>query len=177
MNSRAQNSLDRIRTPNRRRGCWFGILGLAIASVLAGWRLQVCAAGALRVGAAQVKINPPPGSPLAGYYHPRAADGVLDDLHSKALVLDDGSTRVALVVLDLISTTRPLTEKAREEIEKIAGVKGGHVMISATHAHTGPLLRGRGRRAEALGGASDASAGYSAPLPGLIAVSVGLAGG
>src|SRR5437763_3585058 len=76
-------------------------VGLAIASVLSGSRLQVCAAGALRVGTAQVKINPPPGSPLAGYYHPRAADGVLDDLHSKALVLDDGSTRVAFVVLDL----------------------------------------------------------------------------
>src|SRR5436190_14557765 len=177
MNNRTQNNLDRIRTPNRRRAGWAAIpgVGLAIALVLEGSRQPVCAAGALRVGAAQVKINPPPGSPLAGYYHPRAADGVLDDLHSKALVLDDGATKVALVVLDLISTTRPLVEKAREEIEKIAGVKAARVMISATHAHTGPLLSGRGSRDEALVAASDAAAGYSEQLPKLIAESVRLA--
>ena len=36
-------------------------------------------AAELRVGAAAVKITPPAGTPMAGYYHARAADGVHDD--------------------------------------------------------------------------------------------------
>ena len=34
----------------------------------------------VRAGAAAVKITPPKGAPMAGYYYNRAADGVHDDL-------------------------------------------------------------------------------------------------
>ena len=60
----------------------------------------------LWAGAAAIDITPPPGAPMAGYYHARAAEGVHDPLHARALVLDSGGTRAALVVLDLITTPR-----------------------------------------------------------------------
>ena len=41
----------------------------------------------LRAGTAQVVITPPTGTPMAGYYHARGADGVLDPLCGKALVM------------------------------------------------------------------------------------------
>jgi neutral ceramidase len=129
-----------------------------------------------RGGAAQVAITPPVGAPMAGYYHARGMEGVADPLFSKALVLDDGATRVAMVTLDLISTTRALTEKARTEIEKATGIPGTHVMISATHAHTGPEIADRGRRGEMISdvalGTNSLTASYSDSLPQLIARSV-----
>src|ERR1043166_8627184 len=104
-----------------------------------------------RVGAALTDITPPMGIPMAGYYHERGADGVLDPLYSKALVIESGGERAALVVLDLISIRRKITDKARLAIEKTTGIKAGHIMISATHAHTGPELADPGQSGEGAG--------------------------
>lgn len=136
---------------------------------------QALLAGELRIGAAQVKITPPNGIPLAGYYHERGAEGVLDDLYSKALVLEQDGERAAFVCLDLISTTRSLVERARAEIEKSTKLKGAGVMISATHAHTGPELASRGRRSDAQGAKNELTLSFSEKLPSLIAESVRLA--
>lgn len=131
---------------------------------------------ALRAGAAQVVITPPVGAPMAGYYHARGAEGALDDLHAKALVLDDGSTKIALVTLDLISTTFALTRESRVQIEKLTGIPGANVMISATHAHTGPELADRGARSgiatETPIGANNTTTTYTASLPEKIAQAV-----
>lgn len=127
-------------------------------------------AGELRVGAAAVVITPPPGTPMAGYYHARAADGVHDDLHAKTMVLEKDGVAAAIVQLDLISTNRPLVEAARAAVEKATGIPGAHVMIGATHAHTGPVV-GQTLRSDAFGGKTDLVARYAAALPGLIAES------
>lgn len=129
----------------------------------------------LRAGAASVDITPPLGIPLAGYYHERGADGVLDPLQSKALVIESGGTRVALVVLDLISITRGVTDEARVGIETTTGIRADHVMVAATHAHTGPELAGRGRRSAELGAEKSPSVAYTESLPAKIVESVRLA--
>ena len=69
------------------------------------------AAGEFRLGTAAVKITPPLGTPMAGYYTQRGSRGVLDDLYAKAAVLDDGKTKAALVVCDLIGLPRPRCSK------------------------------------------------------------------
>ena len=117
-----------------RKHLWAILLVVGLASS------RTIAAENLRVGAAASVITPPAGTPMAGYYFERAAEGVHDDLFAKALVLDQGGTRVALVSLDLISTPMGLVEAARKEIERTTGIPGRNVMISATHAHTGPVL-------------------------------------
>ncbi|MGI9240197.1 MAG: hypothetical protein ACR2RV_05320, partial [Verrucomicrobiales bacterium] len=67
--------------------------------------LRPVAAGAeLRASAAVGLITPPEGIPMAGYYHKRESTGVHDDLLSRALILEQGDTRVALVSLDLVTT-------------------------------------------------------------------------
>src|SRR5262245_43408326 len=109
---------------------------LLLAALLAG----PAAAGELSAGAAAVVITPEPGTPMAGYYYSRAADGTLDDLFAQPLVLELDGTRVALVALDLINPNRPLVAAARREAERLTGIPAGHIMISATHAHTGPVL-------------------------------------
>ena len=133
----------------------------------------------MRAGAAQVAITPPKGAPMAGYYHARGAEGTLDDLYAKALVLDDGTTKVALITLDLISTTFTLTRESRAAIEKATGIPGANVMISATHAHTGPELADRGARsaiaAETPIGANNITTTYTTSLAEKIAEAVRLA--
>ncbi len=167
----AHLSHSRCRPPCFRRlrsVALFGLLVTASAQLASG-------NGDLRSGAAQVKITPPNGIPLAGYYHERGADGVLDDLYAKALVLEQDGVRVAFVALDLISTTRSLVERARAEIEKTTGLKGESIMISATHAHTGPELSNRGRRSETQTARNELTTQYSERLPSLIAASVQMA--
>jgi neutral ceramidase len=132
-------------------------------------------AGEFRAGTARVKITPPKGAPLAGYYYQRAAEGVHDDLYAKALVLEQESNKVALVVCDLISLTRPIVEEARKIISDSCGVPAANVMMSATHTHTAPVLRGGSTRNAAQGGEEDTAARYTAELPKLIAESVRLA--
>jgi len=126
----------------------------------------------LRVGAAAVPITPPVGTPMAGYYDIRPSDGVHDELHAKAVVLERAGARVALVSLDLIATTRDMVEEARAEIGRTTGVKGEDVLIGATHAHTGPVLKSRSSRDDSLGAASSLAVKYNAELPGRIAEAV-----
>jgi neutral ceramidase len=132
-------------------------------------------AGDLRVGAAALVITPAVGTPMAGYYSERAAEGVHDDLYARALVLDKDGAKAALVSLDLISTPRQVVTEARREIERTTGVRGDAVMISATHSHTGPLMNNRGARESVLGGTSDLAVRYTSELPAKIARAVKLA--
>jgi hypothetical protein len=122
----------------------------------------------LRVGAAAVRITPPVGIPMAGYYAERGAKGLHDDLHAKAIVLESGGERVALVALDLISTPPDLVTESRREIERVTKMRGASVMISATHSHTGPVLD----RKSAFGGKSDLVGRYRTELPLKIASAV-----
>src|ERR1051325_7729604 len=91
----------------------------------------------LRVGAAEVAISPPAGTPMAGYYSTRLSTGVHDDLHAKAIVIASGNQRAALVACDLVGVPPAVVEEARELIRSATGIPGGNVMISATHSHTG----------------------------------------
>jgi len=129
----------------------------------------------LHVGAATTVITPPLGVPLAGYYHERGSDGVHDDLYSRALVLEKDGVKTALVSLDLIRTRRRFVEQARELIEQQTGIPGAHVMISATHAHTGPILPSLDPRVTSRNAPSQAALAYVQSLPALIAKSVQLA--
>src|SRR5687767_1548005 len=97
-----------------------------------------CFAAELRVGRAAVKITPPAGIPMAGYYSIRLAEGVHDELYAKALVFEKDGVKAALVACDLVGIDRSIVEQARKAIEAGTGIRGDQVMISATHSHTGP---------------------------------------
>ncbi len=131
-------------------------------------------ADGLRVGTAAVKITPPVGIPLAGYYSSRGSEGALEDLYAKVAVLDDGKTQVALVVCDLITVPRATVLEARKLIEQKTRLPGSHVMISATHTHTGPALK-RDSASDDINGEKSLVAKYTAELPSKIAQAVGQA--
>lgn len=138
-------------------------------------RIALAQAAGVQVGVGASDITPPLGIPLAGYYHERGADGVLDPLHSKAMVLEANGEKAALVVVDLLNLNRWVTDQARAEIARSTGIKQDHVMISATHAHTGPALGIPGQRSAALGSQKQLAIEYTEGLPAKIAASVQLA--
>lgn len=143
---------------------WGLVMLLCVAATTARAELQV--------GAAAVDITPKVGTPMAGYYSLRAAEGVHDPLFAKVIVLDDGSQRAALVGLDLISTTPWMTEETRRLVEERTGIPGEHVMLTATHAHTGPILSRSNRRYDVFGATNDLAVQYMERLPDRIAEAV-----
>jgi neutral ceramidase len=147
-------------------------LAMLIISVVV---VRIASAEPYQVGVASIDITPPLGAPMAGYYHARGADGTLDPLFSKAMVIQQGDVRMAFVALDIISVTREITDKAREKIQEHVGIPGTHVMISATHAHTGPELARRSRRVDDMGGQNKKAVDYTQALPDRIVESIRLA--
>ena len=127
---------------------------------------------ALQVGTAKIRITPPIGIPMAGYYHERGATGVHDDLFARAIVLEEGGQKVALVSLDLITTRRHHVVAARKAIEARCDIEGDRVMMSATHAHTGPILSTLSSRRIGQAGANPMVEAYSDSLPDWIADAV-----
>jgi len=100
----------------------------------------LCPAGQamLKGGCAKVNITPPLGIPLIGSYG-KPSDDILDELYAKALVLNDGSTTIAIVSLDLLYVPlEEVTNPIREIIEDKIGIPGRNVFICATHTHSGP---------------------------------------
>lgn len=99
-------------------------------------------AAPLKAGYAQREITPPPGLPMWGYGGPRAlgkAIGTLDPLYCKAIVLEAGEDKLALVGLDLgRGPTEPMMKAIRQGVLEQAGVN--HVMISGSHTHHGPVI-------------------------------------
>ncbi len=109
---------------------------------------------------------------MAGYYAIRLSTGTHDDLHAKAIVVESSGKKVALVACDLVSLPPAVIEEARRLAEAKTGIPQGHIMISATHSHTGSLMIGGGTREIAYGGNLPVAQQYMRDLPGRIAASI-----
>ena len=77
---------------------------------------------------------------IAGFGNARAANGVHDDLWARAAVIDDGRTRLAIVVLDAIGFMNNQVIDARGRIPRDAGIT--YMIVASTHVHEGPDLLG-----------------------------------
>lgn len=63
-------------------------------------------AAKLLAGAATSNITPELGIDIVGGFLPFPATHIHDELHARCLVLDDGKTKLALVVCDLLALHR-----------------------------------------------------------------------
>lgn len=91
----------------------------------------------LKAGSATANITPPLGARIPGSFRPRYAENVDDELFAKAVVIDNGSTRVAVVTCDLIAIPEKIADAAKARIADRCGIPPAHVMVNATHTHTG----------------------------------------
>jgi hypothetical protein len=92
----------------------------------------------LRVGAAEVEITPPVGTPLAGSLKPRPSVGVDDPLTFKAIVLEAGGVEIAYVLADLIALERKTGDALVARAASRTGIPPANIVWAASHTHTGP---------------------------------------
>lgn len=121
-------------------------------------------AAALRAGAAKSCITPPLGTTINGGVGPGTARHIHDDLFVRALVLDDGATRLAFAVVDTCLVDRPVFDDAKQLVQRYTGIPPERIMMSAVHTHSGGAVCGAHL--------SQADATYRAWLPGRIADAV-----
>lgn len=115
--------------------------GLAATTFLNGpstWAQQNNTA--FRAGIACVDITPEPPVSMVGGFQDRTATGVHNRLHARCLVLDDGATKLAFVMVDNCLIQRPVFDKAKQIIQERTGLAPDHVMAAATHTHTGATV-------------------------------------
>lgn len=109
---------------------------LCFISLLTCMLLPAIGRAEFRAGAATSNITPSLGGDIVGGFRPIEAKHIHDELHARCLVLDDGQTRLAIVVCDLLGLHRSVSDAARQEIEQRLGIPKEQVMISATHTHS-----------------------------------------
>ena len=90
----------------------------------------------LKAGSATANITPPLGTRIPGGFRPRYAENVDDELFAKAVVIDNGTTRIAIVTCDLIAIPEKVADAAKARIADRCDIPPAHVMINATHTHT-----------------------------------------
>jgi hypothetical protein len=93
----------------------------------------------LRAGAAAVDVTPkqfPLNMP--GGFSPNPATNAHDPLHSRALVLDDGRTALAIVVVDNLGLARETIDEAKTLAAQRTGLATNRMLIASTHTHSGP---------------------------------------
>lgn len=90
-----------------------------------------------RAGASTSNITPPLGLGIVGNFGtPPPAEHVHDELHARSLVLDDGKTQLAIVIVDNVGIKREVFDEAKRLIEERTGLPKSHLLMSATHTHS-----------------------------------------
>jgi putative membrane-bound dehydrogenase-like protein len=122
-------------------------------------------AGPLRAGAFALDITPTEFPVIVnGGFVEAVATKANDRLHARALVLQSGETKIAIVVVDSCMLPRELCDDAKARAQTSTGIPADRILISATHTHTAPSAMG------CLG--SDADEKYVRVLPGLLATAI-----
>jgi len=89
-----------------------------------------------RAGAATSNITPWLGISSNGGMQDRLPQHVHDELHARALVLDDGQRRLALVTVDSCVVPRQIFDAAKTLVHQHTGIPIENMLMSATHTHT-----------------------------------------
>lgn len=98
-------------------------------------------------GASTTNITPPLGLGIVGNFgNPPPAMYVHDELHVRALVLDDGETRLVFVVSDNVGINREVFDEAKRRIQEATQIPLEYIMMSATHTHSSISAGGDGEK-------------------------------
>ncbi|MBK3581177.1 hypothetical protein JHN63_46900, partial [Streptomyces sp. MBT65] len=111
------------------------------------------AVGGLKVGVGKAAFTPGASLlPLDGF------TAVHDDLHVRVLLVESGSRRIALAVLDLTSISAEAIASMRTAITAASGVAAADIMVTVTHCFSAPHVQ-----------ASSSSAGAAAYVRSIVA--------
>ncbi len=92
-----------------------------------------------RAGAAIVDVTPIQFPVVVnGGMLSRTVDEVKTRLHARAIVMDGGGTRLAIVVVDSCMLERPFLDEVKQLATQRTHIRADRMLISATHTHSAP---------------------------------------
>lgn len=95
-----------------------------------------------QVGAATANITPWLGGGLVGNFGtPPPAKYVHDELYAHCFVLDDGNSKIVLVVNDSIYISREILDDAKRQVTEATGIPADRMLMSGTHTHSSVSAR------------------------------------
>jgi hypothetical protein len=116
---------------------------MALCVLALGAPISSQARAGLSAGAAVIDVTPTELPVLVnGGMLSREVDTVKTPLNARAIVLDDGDDRIAIVVVDSCMMPRPLLDEAKAEASSRTGIRANRILISATHTHSAPSSMG-----------------------------------
>ena len=98
-----------------------------------------------KAGAATSNITPELGSSINGGFQDGKAVFVHDELHARCLALDDGQTKLVLVVADSCVIGRGIFDEAKRMVNEATGLPAENMLMSATHSHSCGTLQAVGQ--------------------------------
>lgn len=69
------------------------------------------------------------------------AKHIHDELHARCLVLDDGTTRLALVIADSVGIPREVFDEAKRQVHEATGLPLDRMLMAADHTHSATSSR------------------------------------
>jgi hypothetical protein len=76
---------------------------------------------------------------MPGGFSANMAESAHDPLHARTLVLDNGVTALALVVVDNLGVAREAADEARTLAAQRCGVAAEKILVASTHTHSAPV--------------------------------------
>jgi hypothetical protein len=121
------------------------VIGLFLVVILVPVDVRAGEGEGWRAGAARVVITPREPVWLAGYAaRSGPSEGVLTDLHARALALTDAAgKRLVIVTLEIIEIPRPLHERILAMARERHGLAPDELLVNASHTHGGPMVSAR----------------------------------
>ncbi len=115
---------------------------LTLAALLAAGSAACGAEQGLKAGAATADLTPQAWPvPMSGTFEFRPATAAHDPLSARALVLDDGGTRLAIVLVDNVGVHRELLDEAKARASRATGIPVERMLVASTHTHSAPPAR------------------------------------
>lgn len=79
---------------------------------------------------------------MPGGFSANGAESAHDPLHARAVVLDDGKTTLAMVVVDNLGLSPALMVEAKQIASEKTGIPVEKMLVSSTHTHSAPSSGG-----------------------------------
>lgn len=115
-----------------------------LCPIFAGWVIGLALESPLladthpsfSAGAATADITPKPGVSLDGPISKNGpVTGIHDRLHARALMFDDGTSRLAIVICDACMIGQDVFDAAKKKVNEETGLPINRMLMAATHTH------------------------------------------
>jgi hypothetical protein len=94
----------------------------------------------LTAGFASRLVNPLVGCPMEGLGQKGGARSIHDDLHLRALALEQDGREVLLVGMDLLFFERSVIDRYKGALSRVCGLRADQILLNTSHNHAGPRL-------------------------------------